>query len=228
MQLQLALVLSALVAIVGCHGQQVVGPVPLPVHHGLKPAGASDRSVYAKAVSSLTNVTSDVYRVFVGPAEMHQPKSAVVIFNTGATADRVKGSVMLTQEQNVAPVRINGTITGLTPGKHGFHVHATGDLRDGCASALGHFNPFKQPHGAPEDKNRHSGDLGNIVAGDDGVANLDFSDSIISLFGPNTILGKAIVIHEKEDDLGRTAHADSRTTGNAGGRLVCGIIGSIA
>lgn len=61
-------------------------------------------------------------------------------------------------------------------------------------SAGSHFNPFKKEHGGPEDENRHAGDLGNVVAGDDGVAKIDITDSQIPLEGPNSILGRSVVV----------------------------------
>lgn len=45
---------------------------------------------------------------------------------------------------------IDGTIDGLTPGKHGLHVHECGDISRGCESVGDHFNPHNSPHGAPE------------------------------------------------------------------------------
>ena len=59
--------------------------------------------------------------------------------------------------------KITGSVTGLTPGKHGFHIHELGDLSGGCATAKGHFNPYKKNHGGPEDEERHVGDLGIII-----------------------------------------------------------------
>jgi len=132
--------------------------------------------------------------------------------------------LFLTQEGSHAPVKINGTITGLTPGKHGFHVHQSGNTQNGCGSTGGHFNPFMQPHGAPGDDKRHIGDLGNIVADEQGVCNVQIEDSKLSLTGTSTILGRAIVVHEKEDDLGKGGDEGSMKTGNAGGRVSCGVI----
>jgi len=77
---------------------------------------------------------------------------------------------------------------------HGFHIHELGDLSNGCMSMGGHFNPGGHNHGAPQDGARHVGDLGNIQAGPDGVANIDIIDSVISLKGPNSILGRGLVV----------------------------------
>jgi Cu-Zn family superoxide dismutase len=117
-------------------------------------------------------------------------------------------------------IRIVADVNGLTPGKHGFHIHEFGDCSslDG-KSAGGHFNPDNKKHGAPDDLERHVGDLGNLVAGDDGKAHYERLDKVISLNGPNSIIGRGIIVHAGEDDL------TSQPTGNAGARLACGVIG---
>jgi Cu-Zn family superoxide dismutase len=72
---------------------------------------------------------------------------------------------------------------------------------------------------------RHVGDLGNVVADEYGRVSTSFSDSVITLYGSRSIIGRAIVVHNDEDDLGQTDHPDSHKTGNAGGRAACGVIG---
>ena len=80
-------------------------------------------------------------------------------------------------------------------------------------------------HGGPQDDDRHHGDLGNIEAANDGVASIDLLDKVIKLDGPNSIVGRAVVCHQDDDDLGRGGHQDSKTTGHAGARIACGVIG---
>lgn len=92
-------------------------------------------------------------------------------------------------------------------------------------SAGPHFNPAGKEHGGPTYEVRHAGDLGNITADDSGVAKIDIVDKQISLSGNLSILGRTVVVHADEDDLGDGGHELSKTTGNAGARLACGVIG---
>ncbi|XP_057961039.1 superoxide dismutase [Cu-Zn] 4A isoform X2 [Malania oleifera] len=144
---------------------------------------------------------------------------AVLCSNEG-----VGGVVNFTQEGD-GPTTVTGCVSGLKPGLHGFHVHALGDTTNGCMSTGPHFNPAAKEHGAPEDENRHAGDLGNITAGPDGTAKFTITDSQIPLVGPNSIVGRAVVVHVDPDDLGKGGHELSKSTGNAGGRIACGVIG---
>ncbi|KAI8520433.1 PREDICTED: superoxide dismutase [Cu-Zn]-like [Branchiostoma belcheri] len=140
--------------------------------------------------------------------------------------ETVKGTVTFTQASSDSPVEVTGTISNLKPpGKHGFHIHEFGDTTNGCTSAGGHFNPAKKNHGGPQDEERHVGDLGNVEVGEDGEANIKITDSQLQLTGPNSIIGRAVVVHAGEDDLGKGGFDDSLTTGHAGGRLACGVIG---
>uniref|UniRef100_A0A3S5HLS6 Superoxide dismutase [Cu-Zn] n=1 Tax=Ceanothus thyrsiflorus TaxID=48245 RepID=A0A3S5HLS6_CEATH len=141
-----------------------------------------------------------------------------------STSEGVSGTIYFTQEGD-GPTTVTGNISGLKPGLHGFHVHALGDTTNGCLSTGPHFNPAAKEHGAPEDEIRHAGDLGNITAGDDGTATFTIVDKQIPLTGAHSIVGRAVVVHGDRDDLGKGGHELSKSTGNAGGRVACGIIG---
>ncbi|KAJ1694622.1 hypothetical protein LUZ63_011320 [Rhynchospora breviuscula] len=137
---------------------------------------------------------------------------------------QVQGVVTLLQISD-GPTTVKVRVTGLNPGSHGFHLHEFGDTTNGCMSTGPHFNPNKMTHGAPENEIRHAGDLGNIVANSEGVAEATIVDNQIPLSGPNSVIGRAFVVHELKDDLGKGGHELSLTTGNAGGRLACGVVG---
>ncbi|KAG5684256.1 hypothetical protein PVAND_013492 [Polypedilum vanderplanki] len=151
-----------------------------------------------------------------------KPAKAIAVLGF---SNSVHGNITFSQSSCTEAVLVQIEITGLTPGKHGFHVHEKGDLSNGCTSTGSHFNPDRLNHGAREAQVRHVGDLGNVVADDQGRVSTSFSDNVITLFGARSIIGRAIVVHTDEDDLGLTDHQDSHKTGNAGGRVACGIIG---
>jgi Cu-Zn family superoxide dismutase len=132
--------------------------------------------------------------------------------------NKVRGLVTFSQTGD--KIKVVADIEELTPGKHGFHIHEWGDCssQDGAAAG-GHYNPTGVPHAAPEAAQRHAGDLGNIEASADGVAHLEFNDSVMKFSGSGSIIGLGMIIHANADDL------KTQPTGNAGGRLACGVIG---
>jgi Cu-Zn family superoxide dismutase len=136
---------------------------------------------------------------------------------TTKTNSKVKGTIWF--EKTSHRMHVSGEITGLTPGEHGFHVHEYGVWNeDGMASGA-HFNPSKTEHSSHDSPKRHVGDLGNVKADESGKAVIDLDDDQLSFEGPNCILGRGLVVHEKADDL------KSQPSGNAGGRLAVAIIG---
>jgi Cu-Zn family superoxide dismutase len=115
-------------------------------------------------------------------------------------------------------VQVVGDITGLKPGKHGIHIHEKGDCSAADAASAGaHFNPGQHKHGGPMTTERHEGDLGNIEADASGKAHIDWKGKM-SLSGAESIIGKSLVVHEKEDDL------KTDPSGNSGARIACGVI----
>jgi superoxide dismutase, Cu-Zn family len=112
-------------------------------------------------------------------------------------------------------------VQGLEERRHGFHIHEFGDCSAADASSAGgHYNPDGSRHGGPEDPpaQRHAGDLGNIEADAGGRGSYDRIDRVIQLRGPQSIIGKSVVVHAHEDDL------QTEPTGESGDRLACGVI----
>ena len=143
-------------------------------------------------------------------------KAIAVLYPTKGNS--VQGVVTFTKSGE--EIKIVADLTGLTPGKHGFHIHEFGD----CSSpdgntAGGHFNPRKNPHAGHDAAQRHEGDLGNLEADSSGKAHLELTDTMIEMSGDNSIIGRGVIVHEKEDDL------KSQPVGNAGARVACGVIG---
>ncbi|XP_074346929.1 superoxide dismutase [Cu-Zn], chloroplastic-like [Apium graveolens] len=101
------------------------------------------------------------------------------------------------------------------------YVCQFGDTTNGCMSKGPHFNPEGFTHGAPEDEVRHAGDLGNFIVNADGVAEATIVNTEWELSGPNAVIGRALVVHELEDDLRKGGHELSLSTSNTGGRLAC-------
>ncbi|KAF8271951.1 superoxide dismutase [Lactarius quietus] len=138
----------------------------------------------------------------------------------------VAGTVVFEQLSKSSPVTVTGDLKSLDPSaSRGFHIHQLGDITNGCISTGSHFNPLGKSHGAPTASERHVGDLGNIHSDDTGTARFTLTDNLISLNGPRSILGRAVVVHAGTDDLGLGGDEESLKTGNAGARAACGIIG---
>lgn len=137
-----------------------------------------------------------------------------------ASGSDVRGTLRFRQDAETT--HIQGELEGLDPGRHGLHIHVTGDCSAADAtSAGGHFAPDDDPHGSPDEPvdRHHVGDLGNIEANADGVANFEKTDSEMTLgTGEDSIVGRAVIVHAEADDL------VTQPTGEAGARVGCGIV----
>lgn len=128
---------------------------------------------------------------------------------------------MVTFERTGDGVKVMAHLEGMPANStHGFHVHEFGDCSAPDATSAGsHFNPNETQHGARDAEHRHVGDLGNIETNRSGMAHVEFVDQGLTMRGPHSILGRAVVVHEQADDL------TSQPVGNAGARVLCGVIG---
>jgi Cu-Zn family superoxide dismutase len=117
-------------------------------------------------------------------------------------------------------LRVVADVDGLEPGVHAFHVHVWGDCsRPDATSAGTHFN-FEGPSLAlPPGIDRITGNLGELHADADGHAHVVASVARADLDGPRSIVGRAVIVHERGNDL------DSPPIGAAGPRVACAVIG---
>lgn len=188
-------------------------------------------------------------------------KNAVTVL-TPTFSEDISGFIQFRQITKSKPVHIHFDLKGFTPHQIcAIHIHEFGDLRQGCKSLGGHFNPDGKQHG------NHAGDLFyNLHADANGEFRYDFVTDKISIFPTekNSVIGRSIVLHSFTDDLGKqgrmlhetfTLYKDmtekqlrffireanekyttkenaisflnkmSKKTGNAGGRIACGVIG---
>ena len=123
-------------------------------------------------------------------------------------------------------VTINIEAEGLTPGKHGIHIHekAVCTAPD-FKSAGAHFNPGHKEHGFDNPKGFHLGDLPNLEVDAEGKVTAEVTTALVTLkLGvENSLLdadGSSIVIHEKVDDY------KTDPAGNSGDRIACAVVKS--
>lgn len=143
----------------------------------------------------------------------------------------LKGSVYFRQKPK-QPLQVSVDLSGLnvdhaSPGgqkhhhMHGMHGHEFGDVSNDCNNQGGHFNPTKTAHGGHDAAERHPGDFGNIHVDEFGFSSTTFNDTLATLIGPHSLLGRGVVLHAGPDDLGMEDTEASKKTGNAGARIAC-------
>ncbi|XP_065303001.1 superoxide dismutase [Cu-Zn] 5-like [Dermacentor albipictus] len=121
-------------------------------------------------------------------------------------------------------VAIRGIIDGLEPGKHGLTVNESGNVTDNCDAVGAHFNPYGKEHGPETSENSHLGDLGNVDATEDLIAVVQKSSRRIRLHGNDSIVSRSCVVYERPDDYGAKGDVLSKSTGNMGDPVGCGLI----
>lgn len=159
----------------------------------------------------------------VDAAELHAACRVEPSATLAADQPRVTGLVLFRQPAPVAKLEaffdLEGFDDELNVSSRAIHVHEFGDLSRGCDSTGPHYNPLAVPH--PQ----HPGDFGNFAVRDGRLWKYR-SGLTASLAGPHSILGRAVVVHAGEDDLGRGDNQASLENGNAGRRLACCVVGA--
>lgn len=128
-----------------------------------------------------TMYSQDVQGEMCSYVNDYKQYDAVCVMNPD-NGSSVSGIVKMTQTGG-QKAKIVADVEGLSPGQHGFHIHENGILDGSCKSAGPHYNPYGKNHGGPESEERHVGDLGMLVAGEDGLAHYEREDHQIMLHG---------------------------------------------
>jgi len=122
--------------------------------------------------------------------------------------------------QNGDAVHVTVDVSNATPGTHAVHLHEKGDCSaPDATSAGGHFNPGHMEHGSPDAAAHHAGDFGNMTVGEEGHGHIELDTTMLTVLpGDRSVVGRAVVVHANEDDM------HTQPTGNAGGRIGCGVV----
>ena len=167
------------------------------------------------AIALLLSCLTLIFGCTIVPEE---PTAQAIISST-TNPDTSLGTAKFTETKDGLNIQV--TLTGAAEGAHGFHIHAKGSCADGGTAAGGHYNPDGVQHGYLIEDGfamAHAGDLGNIVFDADGAAELTATIPGLTLADDYPIANLAVILHADPDDL------TSQPTGNAGGRIGCGII----
>lgn len=204
------LVLPAALLLAACQPQDPEPPSPTAAAEAPAMEGGDPEMVEEAAMPDPADTMHDADEVAAGARATLAPTEGSQVAGTLSFA-AVDGGV-----------RVTGEVTGLPGGgAHGFHVHEAGDCSaPDASSAGGHFNPASSAHGRVGQGEHHAGDSDNISADDRGVASVDTLLQGVSLGdgGAGDIVGKGVIVHADADDY------TTQPTGNAGGRLACGVI----
>ena len=179
-------------------------------------AGSNDDPIEEQGVEDTLAVGDDAEAVGDG---MQGGMTVTADVQPTTATSNVRGTVSFAAAED-STVQITGTLRGVPPGEHGFHVHANPDCGNEGQAAGGHWNPDDTPHGAPDDapSNRHAGDFGNVTAGQDSTVTLDLEYSRSELSSlPGDFAQHTVMVHAGEDDL------TSQPSGDAGSRIGCGV-----
>lgn len=204
--------LAAVLALAGCSEGQDTEQMRQDAEQAVERAQQEAEQAMDQAENKVREVMAKYQRL-----DEDKPQRAVAILHPTEGND-VSGTVTFTPTDD--GLEVSTQASGLAPGEHGYHIHIYGDCTapDGTSAGT-HFNLEGSSLNPPEDIDRITGDLGNLEAGEDGTATHETMLEGAELTGTKSIIGRAVIVHEKPND------PNDPPIGGAGSRQACGVIG---
>jgi Cu-Zn family superoxide dismutase len=158
-----------------------------------------------------------------GGSSSHEGEQARATLRSAAGIE--VGTVKLEQEGDTVRLKVK-VESGVSPGFHGFHVHAVGTCVAPFTSAGGHYNPGGATH------RNHAGDLPVLYVDADGEAEARIGTDRFALGDLFDADGSAFILHAGPDNYANIPtdrydpdpDATTLATGDAGSRFACGVI----
>ncbi|XP_006866359.1 PREDICTED: extracellular superoxide dismutase [Cu-Zn] [Chrysochloris asiatica] len=180
------------------------------------------RDMHVKVTEMWQELTQHGARESWPDAGLHAACHVLPSASLDAAQPQITGLVLFRQLTLGAKLEAYFNLEGFSAQANGssraIHVHQFGDVSQGCEATGPHYNPLRVPHPM------HPGDFGNFVIRDGNLWKYR-AGLAASLTGPHSIVGRAVVVHAREDDLGRGGDQASLENGNAGRRLACCVVG---
>jgi len=156
--------------------------------------------------------------VGIGTTLLKDPDASATAQLAPVGTGRMSGTIRFLQFGNDVVVRVQATDLPAN-GSLGVHVHEGRSCDPAETGIGGHFNPTNAPHGRPGSSAHHAGDLPNLRADADGMANYSTTSAALTVrAGPNSVIGRVVVVSSQADDF-RT-----QPDGNSGPPLACGFV----
>jgi Cu-Zn family superoxide dismutase len=173
--------------------------------------GSSDTITNMDTAMHDMNTMQDTMTVAAATATISGTYADTVVNGTATFETATDGKIKMTLDITVL-AQANKTVA--------VHLHEHGDCGDNGKASHGHWNPTNAQHGKWGSAAFHAGDIGNVKLNAKGKGTLTITTDLWTLGGQSdkNILGKAIVVHSGVDDY------TTQPTGNAGGRIGCGVI----